>query len=69
MVTTDEVNRDETLWQKLIPEVKWKVSIYVTEARNGIIIEGENDAFNTIAMAKIGWCQPEVNILCFHKLL
>ena len=47
---------------------KWKVFVYATEDRNDTILEGENGAFSSIAIVKMGWCQLEVYLLCFHKL-
>ena len=45
----------------------WKHSIHATEARDKMILEVKNGMFSVIV--KMGWCQLEINILCFRKVL
>lgn len=66
---TKEVEAQETLGEKLIPEMKREIGVGAAEAGNEVVLEGPDGAFCGIAAVDAGGYELEVYVLFAHVVL
>lgn len=64
-----EVQADQGLREKTIPQMKREVAIRGTKTRNEVVLEGLDSAFRRVPAVNMRRCELEVNFLLFHELL
>jgi hypothetical protein len=66
---TKEVEADECLWEKTIPEMEGKVRVRAAKASNEVIFERANCAFGSIAAVDARWGKLVIDVLGLHVVL
>jgi hypothetical protein len=61
-----EVEGQQGLWKKAIPEMEWKVAIGGTETGDEMVLEGSDSAFGSVSAVNVRWDELKVDVLVCH---